>query len=408
MSTITSLSKRITESLTARMETAQWTRLIDTLLRRLELNPADRADAEAEYRVLAEHLADKLSIPRHDVHIFPQGSMRTQTTISQRYPVNFDLDLVVKLTGPKHASPDPEIMFTEFGEALKGYEVRTGNREPKRRCWRLPYPGKPYYFDLTPAVRDQTGKTGASLSVRDPDTGWAPSNPEEFAVWFCEHAAERFPFQTELHKSLSVARSTVTPLPSEEVDLDDILRRTVQLMKLHRDTMYWGADEKLKEVMPISVILVTLATHSYAHLLAHKRYQFTSPIEVVLALIEAMPTYVGKSWNGWQVQNPKLPDENFADKWNADGGKRHAEFHRWHRKLESDLEALLHQSHRTPSEDRIREVFGSAGVEAWKASMPDDRRTLRPASIAPIAGVAAAIPSFGNAARIPTKPQGFA
>lgn len=63
MSTTTSLSKRITESLTARMETAQWTRLIDTLLRRLELNPADRADAEAEYRVLAEHLADKLSIP---------------------------------------------------------------------------------------------------------------------------------------------------------------------------------------------------------------------------------------------------------------------------------------------------------------------------------------------------------
>lgn len=65
-----------------------------------------------------------------------------------------------------------------------------------------------------------------------------------------------------------------------------------------------------------------------------------------------------------------LKSENFADKWNSDGGSRHAEFLWWHKRLEADLDALLHQSYRQPSEDKIRSVFGSAGVEAWKASKP--------------------------------------
>jgi hypothetical protein len=364
------LSKRITESLNARSETKQWEQLIASLLRRLELDPADRAKAEADYEDLANHLAARLSIPRHDVHIFPQGSMRTQTTINQRYPVKFDLDLVVQLTGPSYNRPDPEVMFEDFGKALEGKAHVTGDPEAKRRCWRLPYPGRPYYFDVTPAVQDQTGRQGSSLSVRDPDTAWAASNPEEFADWFCTHAAKRFPFQARLVKSQIEARTTVAPLPDNDVTLDDILRRTLQLIKLHRDTVYWGADEKKKEVMPISVILVTLATKAYADLVANRSHEFKSSIEAVLTLIEVMPKYIEKNGSGWRVENPKLASENFADRWNSDGGARHAEFLRWHAKLENDLEALLHQSHRVPSEEKVRSVFGSAGVEAWNSSKP--------------------------------------
>lgn len=370
MTTNPSLPKRVIASLNARSEAQQWEQLIGNLLRRLELDPADRARAEADYEKLAERVADKLSLPRHDVHIFPQGSMRTQTTISQRHPVKFDLDLIVKLTGPKYDSPNPEVMFAAFGKALEGNESVTGTPEEKRRCWRLGYPGKPYYFDLTPAVRDQTGKPGSSLSVRDPDTRWAPSNPEEFADWFCTNANLRFPFQMAVRKSQVEARSTVTPLPSEEVALDDILRRAVQLMKLHRDTLYWGVDENKKMAMPISVIIVTLATRAYADLLNYRAHEFSSPIEVVLEVVDAMPSYIERGQHGWRVENPALAGENFADKWNTDGGARRAEFMRWHGKLETDLEALLYQNARVPSEDKVRSVFGPAGLEAWKASRP--------------------------------------
>src|SRR4051812_45911174 len=110
MTTNPTLSKRVIASLKSSGEEHQWGQLIGNMLRRLELDPADRARAEADYEKLAERVAEKLSLPLHDVHIFPQGSMRTQTTISQRHPVKFDLDLIVELMGPKYDSPDPEVM----------------------------------------------------------------------------------------------------------------------------------------------------------------------------------------------------------------------------------------------------------------------------------------------------------
>jgi hypothetical protein len=72
----------------------------------------------------------------------------------------------------------------------------------------------------------------------------------------------------------------------------------------------------------------------------------------------------------WRVDNPALKSENFADRWNKDESARAREFFLWHAKLEADLEALLHQATRAPAEERIRAVFGSAGVEAWKESRP--------------------------------------
>ena len=186
MTTPPTLSKRIIDSLISRQEDQQWEELISSLLRRLELNAADKADAEREYEALGDSIAEKLSLPRHDVIVSPQGSMRTQTTIAPRYPVNFDIDIFVELAGPGYDTIGSETMFQKFGKALEGNEEVTGEREEKRRCWRLGYPGKPFYFDVTPAVRGST-YAGGTLRVRDPDTQWAPTNPGEFAEWFCNH-----------------------------------------------------------------------------------------------------------------------------------------------------------------------------------------------------------------------------
>lgn len=370
-------SKRLTASLLERHETDQWTTLIGQLLRRLELKPEDLEKAKKEYEALADRIARRLDLPRHDVHIFPQGSMRTQTTISPQWPTKFDLDVVVHLEGPRYQSPDPEKMFQVFGEALEGHEGLTGSPVAKRRCWRLNYPNERFYFDVTPAVDDQTGLQGSSLSVRDPDTYWSPSNPGEYANWFCERASKRFPFQTRLAEFSADARTQVDPLPDSEVGLDDILRRTVQLVKLHRDTIYRGEPAEKQSVMPISVIIVTLLTHAYEKLIAERAHSFNSPIEVVLELIELMPSMIEQHDGGWRVPNPSLPDENFADRWNDDHGAREREFRKWHKQLEGDLESLLHQSDRTPQEESIRRVFGPAGVEAWKASKPNVLNGLR-------------------------------
>lgn len=370
MTTYPSLSKRVIDSLLARQEEQQWEMLISKLLRRLELDPVAKADATREYERLGDLIARKLSLPRHDVLVTAQGSMRTQTTISPRHPVKFDIDIFVELAGPGYSQMDSETMFEKFGEALEGNESVTGKREEKRRCWRLGYPGKPFYFDVTPAVRGPS-YAGGALRVRDPDTTWAPTNPGEFADWFCTNANERFIFAVPLLKSEGVvARSDVQPLPVEPVGIDDILRRTVQLMKLHRDSMYWFADEKRKEAQPISIIIVTLLTHAYANLVRTNRRGFRSPLEVVLKLVELMPDYIQRESGTYKVPNPKLPRENFADRWNHDNGARAKEFYRWHGKLVNDLDTLLHNNTKFATEASVREVFGNAGVEAWKASRP--------------------------------------
>ena len=185
---------RVLESLRKTGSSGRWEQLIVSLLRRLELDPGDRIAAERDYLELANAIATKLGIAQHDVDVHSQGSMCTQTTIRPSRNAKFDLDVVVKLSGPGYQDPDPEVFFDAFGKALEGNEGETGKPEPRRRCWKLPFPNKPYYFDVTPAVADVDRRYGACLRVRDPETSWSPSNPKEFAEWFCERAKLRFDF----------------------------------------------------------------------------------------------------------------------------------------------------------------------------------------------------------------------
>lgn len=367
-----SIVERLTKSLGFTRDAKRWESLIGSLLKRLELDESERLDAEKQYHALGHVIANKLDIPLHNVDVYAQGSMRTQTTIDPRSPAKFDIDVMVELSGPKYQNPDPEVMFEAFGEALKGNEAVTGDPDPRRRCWRLSYPNKPYYFDVTPAVSDQTRTYGGGLRVRDPDTRWSPSNPKEFADWFCEHADKRFPFQLTPASAATLveARKSVDPLPDAPVGIDCILRRGVQLMKLHRDNFYHYATPAQKEAMPISVIIVTVATEAYVNILATRGRTFTSPIEVLLAIVDEMPNYIRRSANGgFQVLNPKLQSENFADRWNSDQSARAREFGRWHKNLTDHLEALLTDEYSASTAAKLQSVFGQAGVEAWRESL---------------------------------------
>lgn len=371
MSTSSHLSKRIVEALSARHQTQQWESFIVEMLEKLELSPDEHQRAAQHYQELGRHVAKKLGVGETDAHVFVQGSMRTQTTISPRGNQKFDLDVVVKLTGQRFDDVrDSDEFFQGFGEALKGVSQAAGDPKAKRRCWRLQYPGEPFYFDVTPALPNSCAITGTDLRVRDPDTIWSPSNPEEFATWFCEIAAKRFPFQGTTTVRMAEARTQVDPLPKTRVGIDDILRRAVQLMKLHRDNYYWELPQARKDAQPISVILVTLAGHAYDELVTNRQGMFSSPIEIVLELIDQLPNWIDRHNGLIRVDNPKLPSENFADRWNTDGGMRDREFMVWHQRLTADLEALFSEDYSRRSEQRIKNVFGQLGVDAWKASLP--------------------------------------
>jgi hypothetical protein len=363
------IAQRIIKSLVDRNDERQWELLIGGLLHRLELDEHVSAQAKRAYEALGESIARKLDLPAHDVIVSPQGSMATQTTIRPRGNANFDLDIFVELLGPGYDTLGSEEMFQGFGKALEGNESTTGVPEAKRRCWRLPYPGKPFYFDVTPAVRGRT-YAGQGMRVRDPDTIWAPTNPREFAEWFAEIAKHRFEYEQDFYRSLSLEAATVNPLPTEKIGLDDVLRRVVQLMKLHRDNMYWEAHPNEKECAPISIIIVTLAARAYDDM-RRNRAVFRSPLDAALTLVEKMPDYIVRENGKYFACNPCLAGENFADKWNHDDGARAKQFGRWHTTMLNDLELLTHQSSEKASEADIRKVFGTAGVDAWRASQPN-------------------------------------
>jgi hypothetical protein len=363
------------EALIERREDSQWEELIGSMLAKLELPPDKYSAAKQRYEELGRHVAKKLGVGDNDVHVVVQGSMRTNTTIHGDGREKFDLDAVVKLCGPRFEGfRESEQFFADFGKLLKGVPD-AGDPSPKNRCWRLPFPGEPFYFDVTPAIPMSEEITGTELRVRDEEKTWSPSNPEDFAEWFCGIADQRFPFQKQrLAKAAMEARTTVDDLPVRRIRIDDILRRTVQLLKLHRDSYYKGLSDERKAAKPISVILVTLAAKAYDELVRNQPHRFSSSVEVVAEIVEMLPDFIDYENNEYSVDNPALRGsrENFAEKWNVGDGRRRTEFYAWHERLEADLEALFSEEYGKRSENRIRAVFGDFGVSAWKNSQASD------------------------------------
>lgn len=360
----------IAEALIQRGENIQWEEFIEGMLKKLELDSDTQREAEKRYNQFGKHVSERLGLKDDDVHVVVQGSMRTQTTIAGSGREKFDLDVVVKLTGKQYEGlTDSKEFFANFGASLKGIED-AGAPEMKNRCWRLQYPNLPFYFDVTPAIPMSEGIVGTSLRVRDEMKVWSPSNPEEFADWFCTIANKRFAFQRQGLRTIVEAKTTIDPIPSDKVGMDDILRRLVQLMKLHRDNFYRRQAERRREAKPISVILVTLASHAYEQVFNELNGKSSSAIEVVMEVVDRMPNFI-RTNGRFVVDNPALPGtagENFADKWNSDSGLRRNEFYTWHSQFAADLAALFEEEYSKRSENRIEAVFGEMGVRAWKSS----------------------------------------
>lgn len=396
MTTPQTYSKRILEALRAKDECAKWEAFIVKLLRKLELDEAEREKAVACYEELGRHVAKKMGLNQTDADVFVQGSMRTQTTISPRGNQNFDLDVVVKISSKRfNAQTDSQTFFDEFGESLKGIEG-AGEPEPKRRCWRLSYPGQPFYFDVTPALPGSISMGyQTDLRVRDPETVWSPSNPEDFANWFCEIAAKRFHFQNRLDELRFKSQTEVSPVPSETVGIDDILRRGIQLIKLHRDNFYWELPKERKDAQPISVILVTLAGNVYNKMVTNEPLTFNSPIEVLLEMVDRMPSELKVNEKGWSVPNPRLTSENFADRWNSDQGLRYQEFQSWHKRLSLDLETLFTMGYEEKTSERLKTVFGQRVVDDWAKGLPN-----------PLQGLLATVAGLSDVAPALARPQG--
>lgn len=323
-------------------------------------------DAANAYDEIATHLVDTLSWPAEAIRIFPQGSSSTRTLI--RYPNSskFDIDAVCAVDIDYISEKDPMTFFETIGEALTQYDA-----EAKRRCWRLPFPNRPYYLEFTPSVPIQ--KIGMSVAedsyqhmalavVDRPTRDWKTSNPEGFSNWINEQAEKKIIFQMLHEKSaITMDSARIDPVPEQEVELSDMLRTAIRLFKRHRDMCIYR-NEFTKDEAPISIIIVTLLTHAYEGLVELAQ-RYAHPIELLSDLARLLPHLVEKREGKWWIANPTVHGENFAERWNdgKEGEKRQQKFELWCSKLDMDLKLILQEKDTEKVQKLVYQIFGCTG-----------------------------------------------
>lgn len=268
--------------------------LLEEICLVLQLTPTLYENARTKYEAIAAWLAAPGSnlLPYAPL-IFPQGSFRIQTTVRPWRYDEYDLDLVCRLAIPLGLQVDPMWVYGLVEERLAANETYRTRLERYKRCLRIVYAGR-FHLDITPARPDPSGVANHLVVPDRKLKAWKPSDPRGFATWFN--------MRTLAGRRLALVKAA-EPLPEKEpAHGKPPLKRTVQLMKRHRDIVFRGADDA-----PRSIVLSTLAARHYAG-----EESIADALENVLVGIQRT---LAACEPPLRVLNPTNPKENFADSW---------------------------------------------------------------------------------------------
>lgn len=298
----------------------EYNKYLRKLAENLDISDTMRDKAIESYTAVGKWLGD--CAEDSSVKISPQGSFYLGTVIK---PVSdndeYDIDLVCLLKD-KHGASEYEIKNL-VGDRLKehGKYAKMLDTEEGKRCWTLNY--DEFHRDILPsAPKDsiylEPYLTGLRLTHKVAPNKYIPkySNPYKYHAWF----EDRMQVQLlEMKKSFAAKNQVeISKVPLYKVKTP--LQRSIQLLKRHRDTMYQKASKTTKENVPISIIITTLAAHAYNN--------EGSIIEALNGILNNMQNFVENRDGVYWVENPAMPEENFAEKWNTEPRKR-TEFMRW-------------------------------------------------------------------------------
>ncbi|WP_240794563.1 nucleotidyltransferase [Azoarcus sp. DD4] len=348
-----------------------WARALNDANLHITVRPEEIAAAAEAYREVAGLLVAKLDWPNDTIRILPQGSASTQTLIRSPFGgEKFDIDAVCQVDISRVAAQDPMGFFQSVGDALEELEA-----EAKKRCWNIPFPNRPFYLEFTPSVplnnvpqytmesmapryRAAFAYRATALAVVDtPTERWKTSNPAGMTKWIDDTAKRPLIRQVSLETAvLREAKAEVAPVLEQAVEITDTLRVAIRLFKRHRD-MCVRRGIIAGEAKPISIIIVTLLTSCYEGLADLGRV-YAHPVELLDDLASLLPHLVLKLEDQYRVDNATVEGENFAEKWNHDGGTRYRAFVAWCKALSADLKTILALTEPQEISTRVREVFG--------------------------------------------------
>lgn len=314
---------------------AQIVQLLDAMCAAVEPTETQYSTAVERYKTIGDFLAEESS-PLRDFEpdVYPQGSMRIRAAIRPVHRREFDVDLVCEFKRTPHSDPKQvkKLVWDRFRSSDRYRDMVV----EKNRCIQLLYAGD-FHMDIMPCVpcESQWSKQG---SVWVPDKkmdDWKPSNPKGFATCVEVVAAKAPKQRITLMNSANVEAANVEPLPAEMQFSKPALIRIIQILKAHRDHFFRNDQG----VAPISVIITTLAMHSYDRAVTENT--FASVFDLLLEVIQGMPEFIKIDAQSahFVIENPSHAGENFAEKWNGNSDLS-AAFFKWHRIVVSEVKAL--------------------------------------------------------------------
>ena len=90
-------------------------------------------------------------------------------------------------------------------------------------------------------------------------------------------------------------------------------------------------------------------------------------MDALIAIANLLPEMIPQYPDGhYYLDNPTVVDENFAERWNTDGGQRAEAFRRWCSILRDDLQKIVAHTDPAKITATTLEVFGCTNAERPK------------------------------------------
>ena len=326
--------------------------MLDNLINEISISPEIAKDIKDRYERLGDWLIREDSlIAEYEPDFYSQGSIRLGTAIKPiSQESDYDLDSVCCLNYLDTSTISQKRLKELVGKEVKKFVERynfSNDAEEGKRCWTINYESEPFHMDILPAVYDQNGYrlllesklatvnddefyTDKAIAITDNtlenypsiDINWNKSNPKGYYEWFIAKCKLGY-----IEKRLALeSAGTIEKIPEEIYNTP--LQKVIMLLKRHRDMMFINDNDN----KPISIIITTLAAHSYSGEQDLK--------EALKSIVFNMERNIHKEGSLYYISNPINPTENFADKWENEPIKEH-NFFQWLKQLKSDYLYLI-------------------------------------------------------------------
>ena len=303
-------STTITAAASAELHT-----LLEEVCAALQITRTQYEQAVTHYEAVGNWLSDDPLLRPLVPRIFPQGSMRLQTTVRPWRYIEYDLDLVYLIAVAGQLTPRG--LHKRIEQRLRENKTYRDRLESLPRCLRLTYAGD-FHLDILPACPDAE-YGGSYLRIPDGEPDGKRTNPEGYADWFERKCA--------LQRAIKAERQLVPIPPHQQPDQRSVLRRATQLFKRRRDVVY--RDD---EHAPASIVLTTLAGNFFRG--------EDNTTDALVTILAATEEFVEVSEHPLSVPNPSNPEENLTEAWTPEQYTRfHAFVSDFHTKMRSLIDA---------------------------------------------------------------------